>query len=65
MAAFLVRTDIMYIAKSTDIDEEDDTIDGVAIIGARVFTTDDQKWYIVTEDRSLVGFVDPSLEVIA
>jgi hypothetical protein len=64
MAAFLVRTDIMYIAKSTDI-EEDDTIDGVAIIGARVFTTDDQKWYIVTEDRSLVGFVDPSLEVIA
>ena len=64
MAAFLVRTDIMYIAKSTDI-EEDDTIDGVGIIGARVFTTDDQKWYIVTEDRSLVGFVDPSLEVIA
>lgn len=63
MAAFLVRTDIMYIAKSTDI-EEDDTIDSVAIIGARVFTTDDQKWYIVTEDRSLVGFVDPSLEVI-
>ena len=64
MAAFLVRTDIMYIAKSTDI-EEDDTVDGVGIIGARVFTTDDQKWYIVTEDRSLVGFVDPSLEVVA
>jgi len=47
-----------YIALSTDISGS--KIDGVSIIGATVYTTDDQSWYIVTGSDLLLGeYVSP------
>lgn len=43
-----------YLALSSDISAG--TIEGLAIIGATVFTTDDNQWYIVENDLSLSSY---------
>lgn len=49
----------VYTCLSTDINS-DRTITGASIIGATVFTTDTENWYIIRDDLTIDDYVIPS-----
>ena len=59
MTAILVPENTpMYVAVSTDVSGS--AIDGVAIVGAKVYLTDTNAWYIVDEDLLLATLTSPA-----
>lgn len=48
-----------YTALSTDI--VTNKITGASYIGKTVYTTDDNAWYIIKSDLTLVAYKDPKL----